>query len=378
MKRINKIPKNKILLGPPLLTKDEEKAVIKVLCSGQLSLGPMTEKFEKNSARWIGSKYAVATSSGTTALHLCVRALGIGPGDEVITTPFSFIASANCILYEKAKPVFVDIDPQTLNIDVNKIEEKITKKTKAILLVHIFGYPVELDKIYALAKKYNLALIEDAAEALGATYRGKKLGSWGNLTVFAFYPNKQMTTAEGGMITTNNKKQYQLLKSLVNQGRDESEEWLHHKYLGYNYRMNELSAALGIEQLKKLNLFLKNRQQVAFLYNQYLKDISYIKLLHPDDKIRTRSWFLYVVQLEKKINRELVMKKLKAGGIPTRAYLPSIHLQPFYQRMFAFKKRDFPVCEEISSRTLALPFYTGMAREKVKFVCKNLVQALKS
>ncbi len=279
MERINKIPKNKILLGPPFITADDERAVIKVIRSGQLSLGSATEKLEKNFARFIGSKYAVACSSGTTGLHLCCRLAGIKKDDEVITTPFSFVSSTNCILYEKAKPVFVDIDPDSLNIDADKIESVITKKTKAILAVHIFGYPADLDKIYKIARKYRLKVIEDAAEALGAEYKSKKIGSFGYPTVFAFYQNKQMTTGEGGMITTNNKKDYLLLKSLVNQGRIQNNKWLKHLYLGYNYRMDELSAALGLSQLKKINFFLSNRRKIANYYKNCLKKNPYISFL---------------------------------------------------------------------------------------------------
>jgi len=377
LRRINKLPKNKIMLGPPYLTRDDEKEVIKVIRSGQLSLGPMTEKFENNFADWIGSTHAVATSSGTSALHLCVRALGIEENDEVITSPFSFVSSANCILYEKAKPVFVDIDPVSLNIDADKIEQAITSKTKAILIVHIFGLPADLDKIYAIAKKNNLSIIEDAAEALGATYKGKKIGIQGNLTAFAFYANKQMTTGEGGMITTNSVKQYQLLKSLVNQGRKINSEWLHHQYLGYNYRLDELSAALGVSQLNKLDLFLKNRQRVARWYNQLLKNNPEVALLENDnDKIR--SWFVYVIKLKNPSKRDKLMTGLRKCKIPSRAYLPPIHLQPFYKEMFSFKKGDFPVCEKIASQTLALPFYTGMIKNQVELVCNTFNQVLKS
>lgn len=375
--KINKSPKDKILLGPPYITSSDEKAVVKVLRSGQLSLGPKTEEFEKKFAKWMGCKYAVAVSSGTTGLHLCVRAAEIKEGDEVITSPFSFVSSVNCILYEKAKPVFADIDPKTFNIDVNKIEKAITKKTKAILPVHIFGYPAEMDKINSIAKKYNLAVIEDAAEALGAKYKNKKIGSLGNLSVFAFYPNKQMTTAEGGMITTNDKKQYLLLKSLLNQGRKLGSDWLEHNYLGYNYRITEISAALGISQLRKADLFLENRNKTASLYNHYFKKNHFVKTILKNDNNHLRSWFVYVVQLEKTINRKKLMKELAKKRIPSRAYLPSIHLQPYLKKMFGYKKGDFPVCEEVSKRTLALPFYTGMNEKDIKYVCKNLIEVIK-
>ena len=374
--RINKLPKDKILLGPPYITEDEIQAVIKVIKSGQLSLGKETEKFEQEMADYVGAKYAVAVSSGTAGLHLAVIASDIKENGEVITVPFSFVASTNCFLYEKAKPVFVDIDNQTFNIDVNKIEAIITKKTKAILGVDIFGYPAEWDKILKIAKKYNLAVIEDAAEALGAKYKGKKLGSLGHPTIFAFYPNKQMTTGEGGIITTNDKKQYQLLKGLANQGRGADMQWLKHKYLGFNYRMTEMSAAIGRMQLKKLDEFLKNRGQIAKWYKERLKNIEGVNLMKSDDKNHKRSWFVYVIRLDKKFNRNKVIKNLVKEEVPSKAYLPSIHLQP-YMKQFGFKKGDFPVSEAVSDSTLSLPFYTEMEKRTIDLICDKLVKALK-
>lgn len=376
--RINEISDMKILLGPPYLTKDDERGIIEVLRSGQLSLGPKISLFEKRFASWIGAKYGICVSSGTTALHLCVRASEIGQGNEVITSPFSFISSSNSILYENAKPVFVDIDPKTLNIDPQKIEKAITKKTKAILIVHIFGLPADLNPIYKIAKKYNLRIIEDGAETVGATYDGKKIGSFGYPTVFAFYANKQMTTGEGGMITTNDKKMYEMLKSLTNQGRGVGDEWLLHERLGYNYRMNELNASLGITQLNKIDLLLDSRNQVAKTYEECLKNEQSIELLAPKIGKSVRSWFVYVIKLKENISRKEIMDKMIKKGIPTRAYLPSIHLQPFYQKLFNYKEGDFPVCESISRKTLALPFYTGMSKSQIKFICTTLKQILKS
>jgi len=373
--RINPLAK-KIQLGPPYLTDDELKAVKRVLKSGQLSLGQEVEKFEKEIAKYVGAKYAVATSSGTTALHLSVIASGIKAGDEVITSPFSFVASTNCFLYEKAKPVFVDIDLGSFNIDVNKIEKKISKKTKAILGVDIFGYPAEWEKIIKIAKKHNLKVIDDAAEALGAEYKGKKLGSLGHLTVFAFYPNKQMTTGEGGMVVTNDKQEYELIKGLANQGRGPDMQWLKHPYLGYNYRITEMSAAIGRMQLKKLDSFLASRNQIAEWYKERLSQIAGISLIKANDKNHVRSWFVYVVRLDKRFNRDEAINELRKLGIPTKAYLPSIHLQP-YMRKFGFKKGDFPVCERVSSSTLALPFYTGMKETMVDQVCDKLLKVLK-
>lgn len=365
-----------ILLGPPSLTEDEIKAVTRVIKSGQLSLGEETAKFEQEMARWVGAKYAIAVSSGTTGLHLAVISSGIKQSDEVITSPFSFVASTNCFLYEKAIPKFVDIDPITFNIDVNKIEAAITDKTRAIVGVDIFGYPAEWEKISAIAKKYKLAVIEDAAEALGAKYKNKKLGSLGHSTIFAFYPNKQMTTGEGGMVVTNDKKTYQLIKGLANQGRGPQIQWLRHEYLGYNYRMTELSAAIGRTQLQKLDWFLKNRQKVAGWYNQRLKNIPAIQLIKANDKEHERSWFVYVVRLDIKINRDKIIDKLISVGIPSKAYLPSIHLQP-YMKQYGFKPGDFPVSEAVSNSTLSLPFYTEMKEATVEIVCEKLKQALK-
>jgi len=369
--------KNRINLSAPDISQADINTVIQVLKSGQLSLGQQTEKFEQEMARFVGAKYAAATSSGTTALHLAVIASGVKPDDEVITSPFSFVASTNCFLYEKAIPKFVDIDPETFNLDVNKIETAISPKTKAIIGVDIFGYPAEWQTILTLAKKYHLKVIEDAAEALGAKYKGKMLGSLGHPTIFAFYPNKQMTTAEGGMLATNDPKLHQLVKGLLNQGRGPDLNWLKHEYLGYNYRLTEIQAALGRSQLKRVKLLLKKRNRVANWYSQRLKNIPGIHRLKSNDSKHQRSWFVYIIRLDKKLNRDQVMKKLLAVGVPTKAYLPSIHLQP-YMKKFGFRKGDFPVAEAISASTLALPFYTEMRLETVELVCQKLTKILKS
>jgi perosamine synthetase len=374
--KLNKPVKGKILLGSPYITEDEIAAVNKVVKSGQLSLGKETEKFEQEFANYVGSKYAVAVSSGTAGLHLAVIASGIKENDEVITPPFSFVASTNCFLYENAKPVFVDIDEETLNIDVNKIEKAITKKTKAILGVDIFGYPAEWDEIIKIAEKNDLKIIEDAAEASGGEYKGKKLGSLGHPTIFAFYPNKQMTTGEGGMVVTNNKKQHQLIKGLLNQGRGPDMQWLRHPYLGYNYRMTEMSAAMGRMQLRQLNAFLKSRNQAAGWYKERLKGMEAINLMKPNDKDHKRSWFVYVVKLDKAFDRDEMIRKLRQAGVPSKAYLPSIHLQP-YMRKYGYKKGDFPVCEAVSDSTLALPFYTGIKEKTVDQICDKLRKILK-
>lgn len=365
-----------ILLGPPHIDQDDVKAVAQVVASGKLSLGQETEKFEQEMAAWLGVKYAVSTSSGTTALHLAVLASGIQAGDEVITTPFSFVSSTNCFLYEKAIPKFVDIDKDSLNIDTNKIEAAITKKTKAIVAVDVFGYPAEWEQMLKIAKKYNLKIIEDGAEALGSRYQGKKIGSLGHPTVFAFYPNKQMTTGEGGLLITNDKKIYELTKALANQGRGKDMQWLKHEYLGYNYRITEMAAALGRSQLKKLDKLLQKRKIAAEWYKKRLIKIPGVSLMKADDKNHQRSWFVYVIKLDKKFNRDQIIEKLNQKGIPSKAYLPSIHLQP-YMKSYGFKAGDFPMAEAVSASTLALPFYSAIKEETVDLVCKTLNKILK-
>ena len=352
--------KNYPIAKPYITTRDKE-AVAAVLNTDNLSLGPKYQEFEKKFAKKLGAKYACAVSSGTAGLHLVMLACGIGAGDEVITTPFSFVASANCILYVGAKPVFVDIDPLTYNIDPRKIEKKITKKTKAILVVHIFGQPADMKPIMAIAKKYKLRIIEDACESIEAKYHGRNVGIFGEAGVFAFYPNKQMTTGEGGMIVTDSKKIYEICDSLRNQGRAKNDQWLNHKYLGYNYRLDEMSAALGITQLEKLDFMIKKRRQIAGWYNQLLESKNDIIQAPLTAERNTHAWFVYVVKLKnKKINRNLLIKNLKKIGIGTKPYLPSIHLFDFYKERFGYKPGDFPIAEEMSACSLALPIYIGL------------------
>ena len=308
-----------------------------------------------------------------------MKALGIGAGDEVITTPFSFIASANCILYEGAKPVFVDIDKNTLNIDVSKIENKITKKTKAILAVDVFSHPADWDALKKIAKKHKLFLIEDSAEALGSIYKGKKCGSFGDAGVFAFYPNKQITTGEGGMVLTNNKKIADLCKSMANQGRKiENGKWLEHVRLGYNYRLDEMSSALGIEQLKRIHEILKKREKVANLYNKKLKDIKGFQIPYVDKNSKI-SWFVYVVKLDNSFfgsKRDKIIKEMAKRGIQCSNYFQPIHLQPFYKKEFSYKQGDFPIAENTSQRTLALPFFNDLEEEQIDAVVKNLKEII--
>jgi len=363
----------RIPLAKPDITALERKAVKGALKTSRLSLGPKLREFERKIAKYIGVKYVIAVNSGTSALHLIIRALGIGNGDEVITTPFSFIASANCILFEKAKPVFVDIDEKTLNIDPQKIEKKITKKTKAILAVDIFGHPADWGKLKRIARKYKLFLIEDSAEALGSKYKGKKCGSFGEAAIFGFYPNKQITTGEGGVILTNNRKIYQLSKSMRNQGRAEN-EWHLYQRLGYNYRISDINCALGIVQLSRIKEILKNREKVANLYNKKLNDLPEIVTPYIAPSVKL-SWFVYVIRLNKKYtkkDRDKILEKLKKKGIGSSKYFPCIHLQPFYRKMFGYKSGSFPIAESVSSRTIALPFFNDLKEREIDYIVKNL------
>ncbi len=362
-------------LAKPSLGKEEERAVLEVLRSRVLSMGPKVEAFEKDFAKFVGTKYAVAVSSGTAGLHLALIGAGIKEGDEVITTPFSFVASANAILYVGAKPVFVDIEPVTYNIDPDKIEATITSKTKAILVVHILGQATDMDPIQRLAKKYNLKIIEDACESVGATYKGKRVGTFGESAVFAFYPNKQMTTGEGGMMVTNSRTPATLFRSLRNQGRGEDTVWLDHQRLGYNYRMDEMSAALGIVQLRKIDRFIAERRQIAEWYEKYLslysEQVRTPRTLHGN----THTWFVYVALLLRG-KRDDVIKRLGKKGIAAKPYFPSIHLFSFHQKRFGFTKGDFPISEGVSAQSLALPFYSGLTEKDVQFICGTLVNVL--
>jgi len=366
----------KVPLSSPDITEKEIQAVVSVLQTPNLSLGPKLSEFEKNFAKYIGVKHAVAVNSGTSGLHLCIRALDVKDGDEVITTPFSFIASSNCILFERAKPVFVDIREDTLNIDEDRIEEKITSKTKAILAVDVFGYPCDMPKITKIARKHGLKVIEDACEAIGAEINGKKSGSFGDCAVFAFYPNKQMTTGEGGMLVTNDDKIASLARSMRNQGRDEGMKWLAHDRLGYNYRLSDINCALGIEQLKRIDEILKKREKVAGIYAYKFLDFAEIVLPPAGTRDIRRSWFVYVVRL-KGGPRDQVIERLKEKGVGCNSYFPPIHLQPFYQREFGFKAGDFPVTEKIAQQTIALPFYSNLDREKIGYVADNLKQIIR-
>lgn len=365
-----------IPLSLPYLDEREQELVSEVLASGRLSLGPTGQHFEQMLAERVGARYAAAVSSGTAGLHLLVRSYEIAAGDEVITTPFSFAASANCFLYEGATPVFADIDRSTWNIDPAAIEAAITPRTKAIVAVDIFGYPCELDPIRELAARHDLAVIDDACEALGAEYRGKPVGGCGVPAVFAFYPNKQMTTGEGGIVVTDSEEQWRLLKSLSNQGRGDDGPWLEHVRLGYNYRLDDLSAALGIAQLEKLDRILELRAQVAGRYRALLAEVDGAELAAVDDAEHHRSWFVFVVRLAAGIDRERVIDALTKQKVATSRYLPCIHLQPYMRERFGFAEGLCPQAEELSRSTVALPFYTALEAEDQERVVAVLEAAI--
>jgi perosamine synthetase len=366
---------DRINLSAPWIDERDEELVLEVLRSGWLSLGPTGPRFESMLADSIGVPYAAAVSSGTAGLHLCMRLAGVGPGDEVITSPYSFVASANCAIYEGATPVFADIDPQTYNLDPAAVEAAITPRTKALVAVDIFGYPAEYDELIPLCEKHGIALVEDSCEALGATYKGKPLGSHGHPAVWAFYPNKQMTTGEGGAVTTGSEEEYELLTSLRNQGRLETSSWLQHGRLGYNYRLDDLSAALGIGQLEKLDRILQARREVAARYGELLRGVD-VEIPLEDDADHVRSWFVYVVKLPAGVDRGAVMERLAAQGIATAPYLPSIHLQSYMRDRYGFSEGMLPVSEDCSARTMALPFHARLERGDQERVVEALRAAL--
>ena len=364
-------------MSAPWVGEREEELAVEALRSGRLSLGPMTDRFEGELAARVGAKHVAAVSSGTAGLHLAVRLAGLGPGDEVLTTPFSFVASANAILFEGATPVFVDIDPRTLNMDPDAAGAAVTVGTAGILVVDIFGYPAELDRFSELAAANGLALVEDACEALGARYRGRTVGSHEHPAVFAFYPNKQVTTGEGGAVTVSSEDEWQLLKSLSNQGRTDSGEWLTHGHLGFNYRLDEVSAAIGVAQLERLDEILERRSEVAARYGELLAGIDGVELPAPDDDDHARSWFVYVVLLDEGVDRDGVIAQLAGEGVASKPYLPCIHLQPYWRERFGTREGIFPVAETVSRRSLALPFHTQLSAEDQERVAEALSRALR-
>jgi len=350
------------------------QAVTEVLRSGRLALGPKAEEFERRIAGYIGVKYAVAVNSGTAALHLIVKALGLGSGDEVLVPSFTFVASINALLYEGCRPVFVDIDPETKNLNPTQIESKLTPRTRAIMVVDVFGHPAEWDEITSIARRYGLRVIDDSCEALGAEYKSRKLGQFGDAAAFSFYPNKQMTLGEGGVIVTNNEETASMARSLRNQGRDEMGSWLHHERLGYNYRLPEMSAALGISQLRRIDKFLAKREHVAALYSRRLQQMDWVRPPVIRSGVRM-SWCLYVVTLAEGLDRDRIMQAMAALGIPTRGYFSPVHLQPYIRKAFGSKEGDLPVTESMARCCVALPFRNNLTEAQINRAVSALTLA---
>jgi dTDP-4-amino-4,6-dideoxygalactose transaminase len=367
-----------IPLARPELGLREEELVLEVIRSGRLSLGPTGERFERELAAWLGSVDAVAVSSGTAALHLGVRQLGWGAGDEVLTSPFSFVASANCLLYEDARPVFCDVDPLTLNLDPAAAAAAVGERTAGILPVHIFGYPAAMPELEALAETHGLEILEDACEALGAVdSEGRKVGTRGNLATFAFYANKQMTTGEGGMIVPTSETSAAALRSERNQGRAVDMDWLDHDRLGFNYRLSDLAAALGVAQVEKLDDLLERRAAVAALYAERLAGLEGVATPIAGRGSERRSWFVYPVRLDPAIDRDATIERLAEQGVASKAYLPCIHTFP-HLRELGYREGQFPVAEAAAAESLALPFFPALSEGEVDRVGEALAAAIRS
>jgi perosamine synthetase len=366
----------RIPLSKPYIGQREEELVLEVLRSGRLSMGPVIERFEELFAERVGAPHAVAVTSGTAGLHLLCHGLGLGAGDEVITSPISFVATANCFIFEGATPVFADVDPATLNLDPAAVEAAITPRTRAIVAVDMFGYPCELDEIRAIASRHGLAVIADSAEALGAEYKGSPVGSHGVPAVFGFYPNKQITTGEGGVATTHSEEEALLLRSLRNQGRSYESRWFHHVRVGFNYRFTDLQAAVGIAQLEKLDEILSLRAAAAARYGELLAGVDGLELPHPDDADHKRSWFVYVVRIPRGAAFESVLEQMNAEGVEAGHYVPCVHLQPYMREQYDFAEGMCPVAEDAASRSLALPFYPEIQHEDQERVVDALRTAL--
>ena len=364
-----------IPLARPVIGEPEESAVLAVLRSGHLSLGPRLAEFEEVFARRLGAPHASAVSSGTAGLHLALRAVGVADGDEVITSPFSFVASANAAIYERARPVFADIDPVTLNLDPAAAAAAVTERTRAILPVHIFGYPADLPAFEDLASRRSLAIVEDACEALGARHAdGAAVGARGHPAVFGFYANKQITTGEGGIITLGDAAMKERIDSERNQGRAPDMGWLDHDRLGFNYRLSDIACAIGIAQLARLDDMLAGRSRVAGLYREALAGTTELTLPCADRGGDQRGWFVFVVQLPSGIDRDGTVRALGEVGIQSKPYLPAIHLMSFYRERFGHREGEFPVCENVAARSLALPFYPEMSEGEVERVCEQLMR----
>ena len=362
-----------IPLARPLLGVEEEQAVISVLRSGRLSLGPLLGEFERRFATRLGAVHASAVSSGTSGLHLALRAVGVSDGAEVITSPFSFVASANVIVYERARPVFVDIDPRTLTIDPEAVAAAVGPRTAALLPVHIFGWPADI----AALERLELPIVEDACEALGAVHAdGVAVGARGHPAVFAFYANKQLTTGEGGMITLGDSARKLRIDSERNQGRAADMDWLDHDRLGFNYRLSEIACAIGLAQLERLDEMLAARARVAAAYGEALSPIEGLELPCPDQGGNVRGWFVYTVSLPRGSDRDATIRALRERGIQSKPYLPAIHLMSYYREAFGHRPGEFPVCEDVAARSLALPFYPQMGEGEVARVAHALAGAL--
>jgi perosamine synthetase len=356
-----------------LLGEQEEAEVLEVLRSGRLSLGPKALEFEQLFATRVGAPYASAVSSGTAGLHLAIRAVGVEAGAEVVTSPFSFVASANVMLYEGAKPVFADIDPVTLNLDPAAAAAAVGPRTAALLPVHIFGYPAAIDAFEALAAREGLAVVEDACEALGAVDgEGVPVGGRGNPAVFGFYANKQLTTGEGGIVTVSDGALKEQIDSERNQGRAPNMDWLDHDRLGFNYRLSDVACAIGVAQLGRLEAMLAGRARVAGLYRRALDGIEGLTLPCEDRGLARRSWFVFVVQLPTGVDRDETVRALAQRGVQSKPYLPAIHLMSFYRERFGHREGEFPVCERVAAQSLALPFFPEMSDSQVERVAVEL------
>jgi perosamine synthetase len=363
-----------IPLARPVLGDRECELVEQVLRSGRLSLGPMVQRFEQGWAERIGVRHAVATSSGTGALHLCIHDLGLGDGDEVITSSFSFVASANVALYPGAKPVFAEVDEHTFNMDPAAVEAAITPRTKALIIVDIFGYPAEIPTLIEIAHKHDLAIVEDACQAIDADYDGQKLGSFGHPATFGFYANKQMTTAEGGVILTDDDGLASRLRSYANQGRSDDGQWLQHSRLGFNYRLSDVHSAIGVAQLERFDDLQAGRARAAGWYQERVAEIDGVSPMYEGPQ--RRSWFVFAPRLDQDIDRNSVMARLESVGIAAKPYLPCIHLQPFYREDYGHSPGELPVTERISASTISLPFFAERTEAQVDTVCGELARAI--
>ena len=365
-----------ISMSSPDLDENDIRSVLAVLRSGRLALGPNLPAFEAAVARYVGVDHAVAVSSGTAALHLIVKALGLGPGDEVLVPSFTFAASVNAILYEGATPVFTEVEPATFNLDVEDLEHRVTHRTRAIMAVDAFGHPADWDGLERVARKHGLLLVDDCCEALGAAHRGRRLGSLGAAGAFAFYPNKQITTGEGGMVVTRNAELARTCRSLANQGRPEMGAWLRHDLLGYNYRLDEMSAVLGLSQMARLDHILELREGVAALYGERLARLPEVAPPQVLPQVRV-SRFVYVVTLEEGCDRDRTIAAMEAEGVPARGYFAPIHTQPYIRQRFGALEGTLPRTEALARRTLALPFHNHLGEAEVDQVVEVLRRSLR-